>query len=296
MSLLSTIADKWPEEIEKMFKTKEVNKNGLYVMRLMVNGHYHTDMVVDDYVPYDVELNQLIYARKVTKNIWPILLEKAYAKFNGSYEDIVGGTAEEIKFFLPYPIKRYVNQFDEAQKGKQWNRIKMKLSNHWLLTWATHSEDKKEEFTYEDLGLVRNHAYFITDFYAFDGEDEKIRMLKVANPWANQKWQGKWSDDDDHWNEFYKEIFNFNNKLPGEFYISFHDYLKYFESTSIWTPAPNFEKMSNRYSHEKGSYLLLKTKIKTNSILIITVSQYNPKLFPVILNYTPSVMRVILAK
>ena len=129
MSLLSTIADKWPEEIEKMFKVKEVNFIGCYAIRLVINGHY-TDMVIDDYVPYDKHKNKLIYARKVTKNIWPILLEKAFAKFNGSYEDIVSGTFKEIKFFLPYPTKSHLHNLDESQKGKQWNRIKMKLSNH----------------------------------------------------------------------------------------------------------------------------------------------------------------------
>ena len=253
-------------------------------------------MVIDDYVPYDKELKKLIYAKKVTKNIWPILLEKAFAKFNGSYEDIVSGKAKEIKFFLPYPIKLYINTVDETKKGIQWNRIKQRISNHCLITWNTYSKDN-EDLRYKELGLVKNHAYFITSYYQFDNEDDmKIRVLKVANPHSTQKWKGKWSDTDDIWNEHYKEIFDFSSKLPGEFYISFHDYLRYFKSTSIWTPVPGFEKMSNRYSHLKDSYLLLKVKIKTKSILIVSVSQYNPRLFPKTLNYTPSFMRVILAK
>ena len=129
MSLLSTIANKWPGEIQQMFKTKRVNSNGCYTIRLMINGHYRS-MVIDDYVPYDKHENILIYAQKVTKNIWPILLEKAFAKFNGSYEDIVSGALEEIKFFLPYPLERYTNENQLSQVDMQWNRIQLKLKEN----------------------------------------------------------------------------------------------------------------------------------------------------------------------
>ena len=129
MSLLSTIANKWPGEIKQMFKTKQVNSNGCYTIRLMINGHYRS-MVIDDYVPYDKHENRLIYANKVTKNIWPILLEKAFAKFNGSYEDIVSGSSEEIKFFLPYPLERYTNKKTVDQVYAQWNRIVSKLNEN----------------------------------------------------------------------------------------------------------------------------------------------------------------------
>ena len=54
--------------------------------------------------------------------------------------------------------------------------------------------------------------------------------------------------------------------------------------------------MSNRYSHPQGSYLLLKVKTKTRSKLVVAASQYSKRLFPDDLNYTPSPMRIILAK
>ena len=62
MSFLGAIVNQWPEQIEKMFTTKNVNFTGYYEIQLKINGHY-TTMVVDDYVPYDKETNQLIYAK-----------------------------------------------------------------------------------------------------------------------------------------------------------------------------------------------------------------------------------------
>ena len=41
---------------------------------------------------------------------------------------------------------------------------------------------------------------------------------------------------------------------------------------------------------------MLKVKIKTKSKVIVSASQYNKRLFPDYLNYTPLPMRVILAK
>ena len=41
---------------------------------------------------------------------------------------------------------------------------------------------------------------------------------------------------------------------------------------------------------------MLKAKIKTKSKLVVSVSQYSKRLFPDDLNYTPSPIRIILAK
>jgi len=61
-------------------------------MRLLVNGCYQI-VVVDVFIPYDIVSKCPVFANKKTKNIWPILLEKAWAKINGSYENIVTGSS-----------------------------------------------------------------------------------------------------------------------------------------------------------------------------------------------------------
>ena len=45
---------------------------------------------------------------------------------------------------------------------------------------------------YKQLGLIENHSHFITDAYELQENDEKIRILKVANPHRKQDWKGKW--------------------------------------------------------------------------------------------------------
>lgn len=105
MSTLSSLAKQQPDEIsQKLFVTREFNTSGYYAMNLIVNGQAQV-VVVDDHIPYDTVARCPVFANKKTKNIWPILLEKAWAKINGSYEGIItGSSCEALNFLLPYPI------------------------------------------------------------------------------------------------------------------------------------------------------------------------------------------------
>ena len=101
-----------------------------------------------------------------------------------------------------------------------------------------------------------------------------FKLLKVANPHAEQNWKGRWSDNDENWDDRYRNIADFENKRHGEFFIDIDDFLKYFEHSSIYSPIPDREKISKRYSHPKDSYLLLKFTTRKNSKITISVSQY----------------------
>ena len=52
------------------------------------------------------------------------------------------------------------------------------------------------------------------------------------------------------------------------------DFFKYFERTTYMSLAPDYEKISNRYSHSFDSYLLLKVITMAKSKIAISVSQY----------------------
>ena len=83
------------------------------------------------------------------------------------------------------------------------------------------------------IGLSSHHVYYIRNYHHFIEEDEDIKLLRIVNPHGRQYWKGKWSDKDNSWNEKSKDIVKFSHRLPGEFFISFDDYLKYFKNTHI---------------------------------------------------------------
>ena len=107
-------------------------KQTIYAIRLLVNGKYEI-IVIDDYVPYNKVKCQPAFCSTYSKNIWAILLEKAFAKLNGSYEDIISGKATEaLGFMLPYSIKYFDHyNYSKEQLEKIWKRI-MKRSTSGL--------------------------------------------------------------------------------------------------------------------------------------------------------------------
>lgn len=98
------------DELERIFITKKPNKTGIYALKLLVNGQYRT-ILLDDYIPvfkHAPHIPSFIWSDSF--NVWAILLEKAWAKLNGSYEAITAGTqVEAFSFLTPYPVKEYIS-------------------------------------------------------------------------------------------------------------------------------------------------------------------------------------------
>ena len=212
--LLGYIANNFPRQIERLFSTKNVNSNGIYALRLLIEGNY-TTVVIDDYMPYNPHNDKLIYAQKVTKNIWPILLEKAIAKVKGSYEDIEKDALNLFSYILPYTLETHINDLEITEKEVKWNQIQTKLDENCVLIGSTYSEED-QNLTYEEVGLKKQHHYLITNsYYLEDG----TKILKIVNHhYLKQNWEGQWSDTDLRWSKSNKRIVDFDNRLPGEFF------------------------------------------------------------------------------
>lgn len=81
---LSALAER-PGLIKRLFKTKDVEKDGLYSVWLCINGEWQ-EILLDDYFPcYD---NKPAFSNSVGEELWVLLLEKAYAKVFGGYDKI----------------------------------------------------------------------------------------------------------------------------------------------------------------------------------------------------------------
>ncbi|MFN9900639.1 MAG: C2 family cysteine protease [bacterium] len=77
-------------------------------------------MNVDDYFPTKNNGRELIGATSENGTIWHIVLEKAYAKYYGSFADIIGGNpCDGFRDLTGYPSYSYKNKdTDDA-----WEKI-----------------------------------------------------------------------------------------------------------------------------------------------------------------------------
>ena len=105
ISAIAALAE-FPGLIQRVFLTKETSEWGRYQVRLFdiskpsagghkVKGHF-VSVTIDDRLPCEVDggYPSTMYLKMNNEGeIWPLLLEKAMAKWAGSYEDLDGGHA-----------------------------------------------------------------------------------------------------------------------------------------------------------------------------------------------------------
>ena len=85
----------------------------LYAFRLFSNGQYQS-VLVDDVIP--THRDQLQYTVLKGKEIWPIILEKAWCKQIGSYEAALGLSPEDcFEEILGAPAYSYMIQTSNKQ-------------------------------------------------------------------------------------------------------------------------------------------------------------------------------------
>lgn len=91
VATLSALAAK-PDRIKRFFKNFSLNDSGVWIIRMNKNGAIQ-EIIMDDFVP---TVNGCIedakcVTRPVDRKLWPLILEKAWAKLHGSYERIIWG-------------------------------------------------------------------------------------------------------------------------------------------------------------------------------------------------------------
>ena len=68
---------------------------GLYVLRIFKN-HQWIYIMVDERIPVDIKTNKPVFGRcRNAHELWVPLIEKAYAKLHGCYENLISGYVDE---------------------------------------------------------------------------------------------------------------------------------------------------------------------------------------------------------
>ena len=183
-------------------------------------------------------------------NIWPMLFEKAWAKCNKSYEDIIpGNSADAIQFLTPAPYDSYFHtQEISATLFKTIQDASDK--NHIILADITETKNTNLD-TLSKMGLITNHAYSIIGTAVLKKPNgNEIQLLKMKNIWGTNEWIGDWSDQSLKWTQEFKKAVGLQNKEDGVFWMSYDDYLQFYTTTHIAQVHSDYTykvvKMKNR--------------------------------------------------
>ncbi|CAF3457386.1 unnamed protein product [Rotaria sp. Silwood1] len=104
MAALALITER-PQMLQHILLTKNVNQEGVYVVRICHNGIWKA-VLLDECFPCTID-NRLVYSRAARRQLYVPLIEKACAKLFGSYASLEGGsTAEGLQLLTGAPCDR----------------------------------------------------------------------------------------------------------------------------------------------------------------------------------------------
>ena len=201
---------------------------GVYTCRLYKNGKW-VEVVCDTRLPCAPPLGgKKVEGLKAASSPCPItarsanaaeqwipLLEKAVAKYHGSYEalnggdvgealvDLTGGSTETIELAAP-EIQAWV------ESGRLWDLLELYVADAHICTALVEdktvsvaTDGNTELPASEGTGLFPNAAYSVVMVKHIVGFD----LVRLACPWSSAMetrghWTGDWSDDSTKWDDF----------------------------------------------------------------------------------------------
>ena len=169
-SVLSALSEK-NNLIRRLFKNDKYNKNGIYQIRLCINGEWVT-IIIDDLFPCFPKSSPMVSRSKID-NIWILIIEKALAKIYGCYYNL---TALNISDFFNvltgcptwfYSINDALNNGNDDDLFN--NLFNYVVQNNYVCVCV--SKDRDQSLKEEDNFLtIVNFGYYVLNLKKINNE------------------------------------------------------------------------------------------------------------------------------
>ncbi|CAE7542545.1 CAPN15 [Symbiodinium natans] len=241
LAAMAVFAD-FPGHIMNLFDDINLKESGRYVIRLwdIKGGGEWQDVEIDDLIPCD-KYGKPLFAQLEGESgsMWALLLEKAFAKFVGNYEKLVGGStgwAWQVLTGQPW-MARWTR--DEGKKWTRWEMCDIQkcfgkdaenlaAAARWRSDGMRGGRWKGPVETSDDDGMFQALASYTQACFAIScsiGQGDRAeerrpdgllakhaysvlqvlcahgqRLVQVRNPWGSGgEWNRAWSDKSAEW-------------------------------------------------------------------------------------------------
>ena len=287
---LSSLASliKYQKFLSQIFLTKKINNQCYYEIVLFINGEFQI-IIIDDFIPFIKNKNKPYFSRPNNNEIWVILLEKAWAKINGGYSKIIEGWPSEVLSCITgFNTSFLINDdYSEEEDTLFYTLDNFLNKTDSLLLVTTKSEQKKIDKEMEEKNLIKSHTYILEGVVIlYTKNQNKVKLLKISNPWGYREWTGDYSDKSVLWENFSDEIkkkYFDKEKKKNIFFISIEDFLKYFIRIDIclmifncegYCFKRNFDILSTYEYNNKPKYFVISIEEDETILSISLINEY----------------------
>jgi hypothetical protein len=281
LSVLAAFAED-PNIIASLVDAKGRGSDGAFTANVIIHGE-PVKVVVDDEFPV-ANNSKLAFAglNENSGNLWPLILEKAWAKCNKSYEDIIpGNSADAFEFLSPAPFNTYYHNSETRPTLFETIRDAQK-KGFIVLADITETMSTNLE-SLSRLGLITNHSYTIINTAVLrKSNGSEIKLLKIMNIWGTNEWVGDWSDTSSKWTQEFKKEVGLEPKEEGIFWMSYDDYLQFYTTTHICKIHPDYDYKTTKFKSSKENndpLNLSKVVVRQSGSGYFIVNQKNTRIY-----------------
>jgi len=256
VSTIAAVVQTAPLFMKRLFVdlVKRDDDFGAHAVRLCVGGVWRI-VIVDERFPVVGDgftyMTQLAFATSKRRQLFPQLLEKAFAKICGSYERLEGGRAKEALALLtgcPCEDLTFSSAEDSPLEDSP-------LEEREALLWAKLLSAKEAGFivcastkvALATADLAPHHAYAVIDVFELYeapppiGSGHRHCLLRLANPHAAGSpfiWRGDWSEASSTWTretrqEAQSRLGKAERNTGRSFFMSLGDLRRHFEVITV---------------------------------------------------------------
>ncbi|KAJ9468248.1 Calpain-type cysteine protease ADL1 [Diplonema papillatum] len=208
---------------------------GFYQLRFFKYGSW-VGVTVDDSFPVD-STNALLFASSPDPGeLWPAVLEKAYAKLHKSYEaleisgdpahalaDLTGGLVETVSLVGDEAKERF-------KQGVTWAQLEASMRNMWPVGLMLDSNKGARIEEKRSMGIPPDHLFPLLEARDVLGK----RLLRFRDAWNLDCWKGKWSAGSAQWSADVKQALDYTEGVKdGTFWMAWEEVGYYFTTMYI---------------------------------------------------------------
>jgi calpain-15 len=281
-----------PGALQRCFLTRELHPLGRYTVRLWdAPAKVWREVTVSDEVPCARDTGKPLFTQPKGNELWVLILEKAFAKFIGTYAALEGGHA---LFALEALTGDHVMKFFSEDGGALWRRYNL---THFSTPGAAPAAPAapaarkkiglsrtEEAHSHGDAfailrtyaarrsvigagsgrgadtkagakrGIVQGHCYAVLRVVDTSG----LRLLQLRNPWGSFEWTGPWSDIAPEWDRYpsvKKELRGAaaaGTKDDGTFWMDWDDFVTEFSQLDVCHRSTGVDDLAIDLHEEEG--------------------------------------------